>query len=151
MVWSAESGFGGVFWLHGSAAIVLRVPFWGCVLVVLCGLGGVVFRWCFCGVKSFCGRVVLWCRVVVFAVGEVLGKSGVEKCWGRVLPKCVGVRVLEQSCKSVAEIALAKCCRTYWIGAGKSGVERCCGSALQRSVEVVEKSGVENSRWERVV
>ena len=111
-----EGGFGGVFWLCGGAAIVLMVPFWGCVLVVLWWFRWRRFRWCFGGVKSFCGRVVLWCRVVVFAVEcqrEVFGKSGVERCWGRVLSKSVGVRVLEQSCKSVAEKALTKCCRTY--------------------------------------
>ena len=127
MVWWAESGFGGVFRLCGSAAIVLRVPFWGCVLVVLWWFRwrrfSVVFLWCekllwpggfavscccICGGVSKRSAGEEWCR-------EVLGKSVVEMRGGQ-------------------NVGAKKCCRTYWKGVGKSGVEKCWGGGVRRSV-----------------
>ena len=64
-----------------------------------------------------------WCRAV-------LGRSGVEKCWGRLVHSSVG----EEWCRAVF---------------GRSGVEKCWGTVVQSSVgeewcrEVLGKSGVE--------
>ena len=52
------------------------------------GLGGVILWWRFSDVKSSCGRVVLWCGVVVFV--ECQGEAS-----GRALYTSVG----EESCR----------------------------------------------------
>lgn len=53
------------------------------------GLGGVILRCCFCDVKSSCGRVVLWCGVVVF----------VGKCHREALGRASNTSVGEESCR----------------------------------------------------